>query len=50
MKNVRTVYSGIDLSETQPTHDDQAIRRIDRAPGRSRFIGHRRQSVSTKRL
>ena len=28
VKNVRTVYSGIDLSERQLTHDDQAIRRM----------------------
>ena len=27
-KNVRTVYSGIDLSERQLAHDDQAIRRM----------------------
>ena len=28
VKNVRTVYSGIDLSERQFIHDDQAIRRM----------------------
>ena len=27
-RNVRTLYSGIDLSERQLTHDDQAIRRM----------------------
>ena len=39
VKNVRTVYSGIDLSETQPTHDDQAIRRMIGLPDGAVLLG-----------
>jgi len=39
VKNVRTVYSGIDLSEGQVTHDDQAIRRMIGLPSGAVLLG-----------
>ena len=39
VKNVRTVYSGIDLSEKQPTHDDQAIRQMIGLPNGAVVLG-----------
>jgi glycosyltransferase involved in cell wall biosynthesis len=39
VKNVRTVYSGIDLSEKQPTHDDQAIRQMIGLPNGAVLLG-----------
>jgi len=39
VKNVRTVYSGIDLSESQLTHDDQAIRRMIGLPNGAVLLG-----------
>jgi glycosyltransferase involved in cell wall biosynthesis len=39
VENVRTVYSGIDLSERQLTHDDQALRRMIGLPNRAVLLG-----------
>jgi glycosyltransferase involved in cell wall biosynthesis len=39
VKNVRTVYSGIDLSERQLAHDDQAIRRMIGLPSGAVLLG-----------
>jgi glycosyltransferase involved in cell wall biosynthesis len=39
MKNVRTVYSGIDLSKGQSPHDDQAIRRTIGLPTGAVVLG-----------
>ena len=36
---VRTLYSGIDLSEQQPTHDDQAIRQMIGLPNGAVVLG-----------
>ena len=38
-KNVRTLYSGIDLSARQVTHDDQAIRRMIGLPNGAVLLG-----------
>lgn len=38
-KNVRTLYSGIDLSERQLTHDDQAIRQKSGVPNGAVLLG-----------
>ncbi len=38
-RKVRTLYSGIDLSERQFTHDDQAIRRIIGLPNGAVLLG-----------
>ena len=38
-KKVRTLYSGIDLSERQRTHDDQAIRRMLGLPNGAVLLG-----------
>ncbi|MDN5942911.1 MAG: glycosyltransferase family 4 protein [Nitrospira sp.] len=39
VKNARTVYSGIDLSEKQPTYDDQAIRQMIGLPNGAVVLG-----------
>jgi glycosyltransferase involved in cell wall biosynthesis len=39
VKNVRTVYSGIDISERQLTHDGQAIRQMIRLPNGAVLLG-----------
>jgi glycosyltransferase involved in cell wall biosynthesis len=39
VKSVRTVYSGIDLSERQLTHDDQAIRQMIGIPNGAVLLG-----------
>jgi glycosyltransferase involved in cell wall biosynthesis len=39
VKNVRTVYSGIDISESQLTHDGQAIRQMIRLPNGAVLLG-----------
>jgi glycosyltransferase involved in cell wall biosynthesis len=39
VKNVRTVYSGIDLSKRQSTHDDQAIRQMIGLPNEAVLVG-----------
>jgi glycosyltransferase involved in cell wall biosynthesis len=39
MRNVRTVYSGIDLSKRQSTYDDQAIRRMIGLPNGAVLLG-----------
>jgi glycosyltransferase involved in cell wall biosynthesis len=39
VKNVRTVYSGIDISERQLTHDDQAIRQMIGLPNGAVLLG-----------
>ena len=38
-RKVRTLYSGIDLSERQPTHDDQAIRQMIGLPNGAVLLG-----------
>jgi len=38
-RNVRTLYSGIDLSERHPTHDDQAIRQMIGLPSGAVLLG-----------
>jgi glycosyltransferase involved in cell wall biosynthesis len=38
-RKVRTVYSGIDLSERQPTPDDQAIRQMIGIPNGAMLVG-----------
>ncbi len=38
-RNVRTLYSGIDLSERRLTHDDQAIRRMIGLPNGAVLLG-----------
>jgi glycosyltransferase involved in cell wall biosynthesis len=39
VKNVRTLYSGIDLSEKRLTHDDQAIRQMIGLPNGAVLLG-----------
>jgi glycosyltransferase involved in cell wall biosynthesis len=39
VKNVRTVYSGIDLSERQLIHNDQAIRQVIGLPNEAVLLG-----------